>query len=49
METYDGEMLELSLGFIDKAVKEKKPFFVWHNTTRMHVFTHLSPKYHLNP
>ena len=45
METYDGEMLELSLAFIDKAVKEKKPFFVWHNTTRMHVFTHLSPKY----
>jgi arylsulfatase len=45
METYDGEMLKLSLDFIDKAVKEDKPFFVWHNTTRMHVFTHLSPKY----
>ena len=45
METYDDEMLKLSLGFIDKAVKDDKPFFVWHNTTRMHVFTHLSPKY----
>jgi arylsulfatase len=45
METYDKEMLKLSLGFIDKAVEDKKPFFVWHNTTRMHVFTHLSPKY----
>lgn len=45
METYDEEMLKLSLAFIDKAVKDDKPFFVWHNTTRMHVFTHLSPKY----
>jgi arylsulfatase len=45
METYDQETLENSLNFIDKAVKEDKPFFVWHNATRMHVFTHLSPKY----
>jgi arylsulfatase len=45
METYDQETLKYSLDFIDKAVKEDKPFFVWHNTTRMHVYTHLSPKY----
>ena len=45
METYDKEMLQLSVKFIDKAVKDEKPFFVWHNTTRMHVFTHLSKKY----
>jgi arylsulfatase len=45
METYDEETLENSLAFIDKAVQEEKPFFLWHNTTRMHVFTHLSPKY----
>jgi len=45
METYDEETLQYSLKFIDKAVKDDKPFFVWHNTTRMHVFTHLSPKY----
>jgi len=45
METYDQETLKYSLDFIDKAVKEGKPFFVWHNTTRMHVYTHLSPKY----
>jgi arylsulfatase A-like enzyme len=31
--------------FIDKAVQQKKPFFVWLNPTRMHVITHLSPKY----
>jgi arylsulfatase len=45
METYDDETLERSLKFIDKAHKDGEPFFVWHNTTRMHVFTHLSPKY----
>jgi arylsulfatase len=45
METYDQETLENSVKFIDKAVKDGKPFFVWHNATRMHVFTHLSKKY----
>ena len=45
METYDEETLQNSVKFIAKAVKDDKPFFVWHNTTRMHVFTHLSPKY----
>ncbi len=45
METYDEETLQHSLKFIDKAVKDGKPFFVWHNATRMHVFTHLSKKY----
>ncbi|MGB6847282.1 MAG: arylsulfatase, partial [Thermoanaerobaculia bacterium] len=45
METYDQETLENSVNFIDKAVKDNKPFFVWHNATRMHVYTHLSPKY----
>ena len=30
---------------MDKAKKDGKPFFVWHNTTRMHVWTFLSPKY----
>ena len=30
---------------MDKAKKDGKPFFIWHNTTRMHVWTFLSPKY----
>ena len=30
---------------MDKAKKDGKPFFLWHNTTRMHVWTFLSPKY----
>jgi hypothetical protein len=31
--------------FMDKAKQANKPFFVWLNPTRMHVYTHLSPKY----
>jgi arylsulfatase len=41
METVDDEFLDASLKFIDKAHAEGKPFFVWWNSTRMHVFTHL--------
>jgi len=43
METIDEETLKASLAFIDEAHKENKPFFVWFNSTRMHVFTHLKP------
>ena len=45
METFEDETLKDSLAFIDRAVKADKPFFVWHNSTRMHVNTHLRPKY----
>jgi arylsulfatase A-like enzyme len=45
METVDNAILDFSFKFIDKAVSDKKPFFVWLNPTRMHVITHLSPKY----
>ena len=41
METVDEEFLDASLEFIDKAHTDGKPFFVWWNSTRMHVFTHL--------
>ena len=34
-----------SLDFIERSVKAGKPFFLWHNTTRMHVWTRLSPKW----
>jgi len=45
METFDGVLVEHSKGFMDKAKRDGKPFFIWHNTTRMHVFTYLPPKY----
>ena len=41
METVDEEFLTAAKGFIDRSVKQNKPFFVWFNATRMHVFTHL--------
>jgi len=45
METVDGEILQVSIDFIERAHAAGKPFFVWHNTTRMHVWTHLSEQY----
>jgi arylsulfatase len=42
METVDAEIYGMADKFIDKAVQDKKPFFVWFNTTRMHVWTHLT-------
>ena len=29
---------------MDRANKADKPFFVWFNTTRMHIWTHLKPE-----
>jgi arylsulfatase len=45
MGTIDEVLVKASTDFMDKAKKDGKPFFVWHNTTRMHVWTFLSPKY----
>ncbi len=41
METIDEEFTKAALGFMEKNAKAGKPFFVWWNSTRMHVFTHL--------
>ncbi len=45
METFDEVLVRASEGFMDKAKQDGKPFFIWHNTTRMHVFTYIPPKY----
>jgi arylsulfatase len=45
METVEEDLLQVSLDFMEKSVKSGKPFFLWHNTTRMHVWTRLSPKW----
>ncbi len=45
METVDDEILSNALKFLDKSRAANKPFFLWLNPTRMHVVTHLSPKY----
>jgi len=41
MPTVDEEFLAAGKDFIQRQAKANKPFFVWFNTTRMHVFTHL--------
>jgi arylsulfatase len=45
METFDDVLVGHTNNFMDKAKKDGKPFFIWHNTTRMHVFTYIPPKY----
>ncbi|PYM69936.1 MAG: arylsulfatase, partial [Candidatus Rokuibacteriota bacterium] len=45
METVDDEIRDKALSFLDKAKADGKPFFLWLNPTRMHIVTHLSPKY----
>lgn len=45
MKTVDDEILNNTFKFMDKAKADGKPFFIWLNPTRMHVFTHLSDKY----
>jgi arylsulfatase A-like enzyme len=45
METIDEDILAYATKFIDRAKTSGKPFFVWLNPTRVHVISHLSPKY----
>jgi arylsulfatase A-like enzyme len=45
METFDDVLVQSSNAFMDKAKNDGKPFFIWHNTTRMHVWTFIPPKY----
>ncbi|MBT8048725.1 MAG: arylsulfatase [Xanthomonadales bacterium] len=44
METVDEEVTVAALDFMERAVKADKPFFVWWNSTRMHIWTHLKPE-----
>jgi arylsulfatase len=45
METVDEHVVKLSNEFMEKAHNDGKPFFVYVNPARMHVFTYLPPKY----
>ncbi len=44
METVDDEFTSRATDFMERAVKAGEPFFVWHNPTRMHIYTHLRPE-----
>jgi arylsulfatase len=41
METVDEEFLAATFDFIERQEEQETPWFVWFNTTRMHIFTHL--------
>lgn len=44
METIDDESLNHALRFMDDNAKAEKPFFLYFNSTRMHLYTHLKPE-----
>ncbi|MEI4516494.1 MULTISPECIES: arylsulfatase [unclassified Stenotrophomonas] len=43
METFDSEVVEVTLDWLDRVGKGDKPFFGWFNTTAIHIHSH-SPK-----
>ena len=45
METIDAEVLGETLKWMDKNGKTGKPFFVWFNSTAIHIWSHPNPKY----
>jgi arylsulfatase A-like enzyme len=38
---YGDEITAAALDYLDKRAEDGEPFFMWWNSTRMHVFTHL--------
>ena len=49
METCDDEFVAATRDFIKRQNETGKPFFVWLNTTHMHVYTHTKPESHGQP
>jgi arylsulfatase A-like enzyme len=45
MKTVDEEFVGAAVDFMDRQTKAGKPFFCYFNSTRMHVWTHLSKEY----
>ena len=45
METIDDETCNAAVDFIQRQARASKPFFVWFNATRMHLYTHVPPEY----
>lgn len=45
MESFDAEVLQQTLDWMDRNGKGDKPFFVWFNTTAIHIWSHPNPKY----
>jgi len=45
MKTFDGEVLDKTLDFLERNGKGDKPFFCWFNTTAIHIWSHSPKKY----
>jgi len=45
METIDDETTNGAIDFIKRQTQANKPFFLWWNSTRMHLYTHVRPEY----
>src|SRR5215468_1879108 len=45
METIDQEVTDETLKYLDRVGKGDKPFFVWFNSTAIHIWSHPQPKY----
>ena len=45
METFDAEVLDQTLAYLDRKGKDGKPFFIWFNTTATHIWSHPQQKY----
>jgi arylsulfatase len=45
METADQEFTDAAVNFIERSHQAEKPFFVWFNATRMHVWTRLADQW----
>src|SRR5512136_547890 len=45
METIDDETSAAAIEYMQRQVKAGKPFFVWYNSTRMHLRTHVRPEH----
>jgi arylsulfatase len=45
METFDAEVTAETLKWLDQNGKAGKPFFVWYNSTAIHIWSHPNPKY----
>jgi arylsulfatase len=45
MVTFDKEVTDETIKWLDKVGKGGKPFFLWYNSTAIHVWSHPNPKY----
>jgi arylsulfatase len=45
MQTIDQEVTDKALDYLDRVGKADKPFFMWYNTTAIHIWSHPTNKY----